>query len=359
MAKILTGSESDIALAGTLLREGEIVAVPTETVYGLAANALLEQSVRAIFAAKNRPFIDPLIVHVASVSAAKDFADISHPFVKKLADAFWPGPMTLVLPKTSRIPDVVTAGEKTVAIRVPAHPLMRKILAAAGVPIAAPSANPFGYVSPTTAQHVQDSLGEKIGWIVDGGVCDCGVESTIVLVADLPRILRPGVITREQIEAVLGVPVASAKGHLEKIADGEKCVSTAEKIGAQLAPGMLKKHYSPRVPVFLFENGTFPQRENFPNAVSPNSRVAVVFQKESSFLESLPVASLLGANPKNVEFFALSKNGDQREVARNIFSTLRKIDSGNFNAVFIEKSLNAGVGIAVNDRISRAAAKRE
>lgn len=341
MAEILTDSENDIACAGALLRAGELVAVPTETVYGLAANAFLEKSVRAIFAAKNRPFIDPLIVHVATFAQAAEIADTSHPFVKKLADAFWPGPLTLILPKTARVPDIVTAGEPTVAVRMPSHPLMKKIIVAAGVPLAAPSANPFGYVSPTSARHVQDSLGEKIGWIVDGGTCDCGVESTIVFVADAPRLLRPGVISREQIEAVLGVPVAPEKGHLEKIADDEK--------SAQLAPGMLKKHYSPRVPVFLFENGTLPSDENFSGTFSDAARVAVVFQREPSVAPRFP---------ENFKIFTLSKNGDQREVARNIFSVLREIDGENFSAAFVEKSPAGGVGEAVNDRLSRAAAKR-
>jgi len=358
MAKILTNSDADISLAGTLLHSGELVAVPTETVYGLAANALLEKSVRAIFAAKNRPFIDPLIVHVPSISAAAELADISHPFVKKLADAFLPGPLTLVLPKTPRVPDVVTAGEPTVAIRVPAHPLMQKILAAAAVPLAAPSANPFGYVSPTTAQHVQKSLGEKIGWIVDGGACDCGVESTIVFVADKPKLLRPGVITREQIEAVLGVPVEFSKGILEKKSDEKKSVPADENVG-QLAPGMLKKHYSPRTPVFLFENDSIPRRDDFPNAFSEDDRVAVIFQKFPPFATYICLVSELGVFPDKLSVSSFSDDGDQREVARNVFSELRKIDAENFAAVFVEKSPAGGIGDAVNDRLSRAAAKRE
>lgn len=333
MAEILTANETDIDRAGTLLRAGELVAVPTETVYGLAANAFCETAVRNIFSAKGRPFIDPLIVHVHSADQVAELADVSHPFFKKLADAFWPGPLTLVLPKKDSVPAIVTAGEPTVAVRMPAHPLMRKILRAAGVPLAAPSANPFGYVSPTTAQHVQDSLGGKIPTIVDGGACACGVESTIVFVADEPRLLRPGVITRENLEVVLGVPVAPAKGHLEKLADDAAA-------GAQLAPGMLKKHYSPRVPVKLFAHGAFPQIER--------AGCAVVFQARKN-------PETLAEFPAGTQCFWLSEDGDAAEVARTVFALLRHLDGENFSSVFIEKAPDCGIGVAVNDRLSRAA----
>ena len=336
MATILTAAQSDITRAGTLLRAGELVAVPTETVYGLAANAFCEDAVRRIFSAKGRPFIDPLIVHVHSLEQAETLADISHPFVKKLAEAFWPGPLTLVLPKKKCVPAIVTAGEPTVAVRMPAHPLMRSILRECGLPLAAPSANPFGYVSPTAAQHVQDSLGERISWILDGGSCDCGVESTIVFVADTPRLLRPGVITREDLERVLGVPVEDSKGHLEKLAE-EKTES------AQLAPGMLKKHYSPRVPVTLFDTGTIPE-------VDTGVPAAVVFQARPDFTVSEKFAG-------STQVFWLSEDGNQAEVARAVFALLRHLDEESFASIFIEKSPDCGIGIAVNDRLSRAAAK--
>ena len=338
MAEMLSSSDADVARAGALLRAGELVAVPTETVYGLAANAFREDSVRAIFAAKERPFFDPLIVHVHSLAQAGTLADVSHPFVGKLAAAFWPGPLTLVLPKKAVVPDVVTAGEPTVAVRMPAHPLMRRILLAADVPLAAPSANPFGYVSPTTAEHVRDSLGGRIGWIVDGGPCVCGVESTIVLVSDSPRLLRPGVITRERLEAALGVPVAPAKGHLEKLADAAE----AESSRARPAPGMLKRHYSPRVPVRLFSGGEVPR--------GVPAGAAVVFQ-------AAPSAEKAAALPADARIFHLSENGDQEEVARAVFSLLRRLDAGNFSEILVEKSPESGVGVAVNDRLSRAAAR--
>lgn len=421
MAKILSDSEIDIARAGALLRAGELVAVPTETVYGLAGDAFSERAVRAIFAAKNRPFFDPLIVHVRSLEQAGTIADISHPFTKKLADAFWPGPLTLVLPKKDCVPEIVTAGAATIAVRAPAHPLMRKILAAAGIPLAAPSANPFGYVSPTCAEHVQESLGRRIGWIVDGGTCSCGVESTIVLVADKPRLLRPGVITREQLERVLGVPVASEKSLLEKSgkksanADAGKSAAKAQKnaaaemknsaagavaktapetaetpfaagaestkIPTPQAPGMLKKHYSPTVPVELFENGAFPKmfvaaptknsaakmknsdtKTKNPTAKALNftatetedlGRVAFVFQSRASRDKAVAAARI----PADATCFLLSESGAQEDVARNVFAMLRRLDNGDFSKVFVEKSPSNGIGVAVNDRLLRAAVR--
>lgn len=323
MAKILTSNDADLALAAGTLKAGGLVAIPTETVYGLAANAFCENAVKQIFAVKARPFIDPLIVHVHSLEQAGTVAQIEHPFVKKLAAAFWPGPLTLVLPKKKNVPDLVTAGEKTVAIRMPAHPVARKILQLADLPLAAPSANQFGYVSPTSARHVQDSLGERLSYIVDGGNCDCGVESTIVFVDDQPKLLRSGVITREQLEDVLGVPVAVGKGLME----------AADEKGL-LAPGMLKRHYSPRTRVLLFEG--------VPAETSGNC--AVVWQKR-------PEKNVCG------NAFWLSENGDQAEVARNVFALLRRLDSMNFERIFVELSPNSGIGVAVNDRLSRAAAK--
>ncbi|MCR5184421.1 MAG: threonylcarbamoyl-AMP synthase [Opitutales bacterium] len=328
MAEILTDSDADLDLAAGTLRAGALVAIPTETVYGLAANAFCEAAVRQIFAVKSRPFIDPLIVHVHSLEQAGTLADISHPFVKRLAEAFWPGPLTLVLPKKKIVPDLVTAGHPTVAIRMPAHPVARKILQRADLPLAAPSANQFGYVSPTTAQHVQDSLGDRLRYIVDGGRCDCGVESAIVLVGDNPVLLRPGVISRERLEACLGVPVALGKGLMETAADK-----------GMLAPGLLKKHYSPRTRVELFEG--VPAEENA-------AGTAVVWQRR-------PADPGAGTLSKNV--FWLSEDGDQTTVARNIFEFLRRLDGMGFSKIYIERSPDGGIGTAVNDRLSRAAAK--
>ncbi|HYP17592.1 MAG TPA: L-threonylcarbamoyladenylate synthase, partial [Opitutus sp.] len=237
-ARTYRGTPRNVALLARALRAGELVAVPTETVYGLAGNALDPAACKNIFRAKGRPADDPLIVHLY---AARQLATIAVPneAAERLARAFWPGPLTLVLPKQPAIPDIVSAGLPTVAVRVPSHPLFRRLLRAAGLPLAAPSANPFGYVSPTTADHVSAGLGSKIRHILDGGPCRIGVESTIVDVRDplKPRLLRPGAIPREALEHVLGRAL------------GTRRKSAAH--GAQVAPGLLARHYSPRTPAVL------------------------------------------------------------------------------------------------------------
>lgn len=334
-AKILEPTPENIALAGSVLRAGTLVAIPTETVYGLAANAFDETALKNIFSTKGRPFIDPLIVHVHSLEQAGTLADISHPAVKKLADKFWPGPLTLVLPKKEIVPGIVTAGEPTVAVRMPSHPTAQEILRAAGVPLAAPSANPFGYVSPTTAQHVLQSLGRRLDFIVNGGACNCGIESTIVLVGDTIRILRLGIITREDLENALknAFPVEIGKGLLEKKAED------ADAASAQIAPGMLKKHYSPRARVSLWQG-------EIPSADSAGGKTALVFQKRPKHFPE---------TAGSVEFFWLSEDGSQSEVARGVFALLRRLDESGFSHILIERSPEDGIGAAVNDRLSRAA----
>ncbi|HWA07830.1 MAG TPA: L-threonylcarbamoyladenylate synthase, partial [Opitutaceae bacterium] len=212
-ARILRGTPRNLARLAAALRRGELVAVPTETVYGLAANALDARACRRIFRAKGRPAHDPLIVHLATTDELAQVA-VPNASALKLARKFWPGPLTMVLPKTSAVPAVVSAGRPSVAVRQPSHPLFRRLLRLSGVPLAAPSANAFGYVSPTTAAHVQAGLGRRIGYILDGGPSAIGLESTIVDLRDprKPRLLRPGAITRAQLERVLGrsVPPATA-----------------------------------------------------------------------------------------------------------------------------------------------------
>mgnify|MGYP003348533482 FL=1 len=205
-ARIVRGTARQLAALAAALRRGEIVGVPTETVYGLAANALDAVACRKIFRAKGRPTTDPLIVHLPS---AHDLAGVAVPNAAayRLAAAFWPGPLTIVLPKRAVVPDIVSAGLPSVAVRVPAHPLFRRLLRLAEVPLAAPSANPFGYVSPTAAEHVRAGLGQKVRVILDGGPCAVGLESTIVDLRDpaKPRLLRPGAVTRAQLERVLEI----------------------------------------------------------------------------------------------------------------------------------------------------------
>src|ERR1051326_8084833 len=232
-ARIYRGSPANLRRLAALLRAGELVAVPTETVYGLAANALDADACRKIFTAKGRPASDPLIVHLANPADLALVAE-TNDASQRLAKKFWPGPLTLVLPKKDSVPAVVSAGLPSVAVRVPAHPLFRRLLKLAGLPLAAPSANPFGYISPTTAAHVQKNLGGKISHILDGGPSKIGLESTIVDLRDPknPRLLRPGAITREQIERALGCAVQ----HKQTAVHSER--------RAQLAPGLLARHYS-------------------------------------------------------------------------------------------------------------------
>lgn len=320
---MLSPAPEDLARAADLLRSGEIVAVPTETVYGLAADALNPVALAKVFAAKGRPLVDPLIVHVADVA---DIARVAHvdPRLTRLA-AFWPGPLTVVLRRLPVVPDLVTAGRDTVAVRVPAHPAFRALLRAAG-PLAAPSANPFGYVSPTLAVHVRDSLGERCPWILDGGPCAHGVESTILDLSEpsRARLLRPGPIPREALESALGSPV-------------EVVVRSTPADQAQLAPGMLERHYSPGTPIRLFARGGEPD--------IPPGRVALL-------LQSRRARAAGGA-----EVFLLSESGDPAEAARALFALLRQLDRRGLDLIVAELAEESGVGVALNDRLRRAAAR--
>jgi L-threonylcarbamoyladenylate synthase len=220
-----------IARAAELLRAGRLVAFPTETVYGLGANALDAEAVKRIFQAKGRPYSSPLIVHVGSIDAARELAADWPDTAEKLARAFWPGPLTIIVPKSASVPDVVTAGLPSVGLRMPAHPVAHALIEAAGVPVAAPSANRFTQLSPTTAEHVRESLGDRVDLILDGGACEVGIESTVISLAGArPRILRPGMISQTLIEGVIG-PV--------------------EVGGGAESPGQHPKHYSPRTRLIL------------------------------------------------------------------------------------------------------------
>lgn len=299
--------------------------MPTETVYGLAANALDAKACARIFRAKGRPATDPLIVHLHS---ARQLADVCTPNVTalRLAAAFWPGPLTLVLPKKAIVPDIVTSGRDSVAVRVPKHLLFRKVLKLAGVPIAAPSANPFGYVSPTTAAHVTHGLGHRIKYVLDGGATTIGLESTIVDLRNekRPRLLRPGAITREQLEAVMGCRVSVV--HKRPARNDHQ---------AQAAPGMLKRHYSPRTPVSLHRRI---------RKIGPASEAFVFFRRPST-----------GADGANV--FWLDETGDTTVVARKLFAVLRHLDGAGFQRLHVELAPGCGLADAINDRLRRAAAR--
>jgi L-threonylcarbamoyladenylate synthase len=314
---------SDLLLAGELIGKGRLVAFPTETVYGLGADALNPAAVARIFEAKGRPRFDPLIVHVNSLQDMEPLVAGFPPMAERLAAEFWPGPLTLVLRKTSRVPDLVTSGLDTVAVRIPRHPIAQKLLDAAGVPIAAPSANRFGRLSPTRAEHVLEQLGEQIDYILDGGPCEVGVESTVVdLTTHPPRLLRPGGVALEVLQAVIG--------ELELI---EQAIARE----TPRAPGMLTKHYAPQTRVLLLDD--FQQL--------PSDR------GECGLLTLAPLSHADEAGFLSVE--SLSESGDLREAATNFFAALRRLDGVGAERIVAVRFPNIGLGRALNDRLQRAA----
>ena len=303
----------DIAQAAAILRAGGLVAFPTETVYGLGANARDAAAVRGIFAAKGRPAHNPLIVHVGDIDLARSVA-VFDARAETLARAFWPGPLTLVLTLRNEagIAPEVTAGQPSVALRMPAHPVARALLSASGMPLAAPSANPSGQVSPTTASHVRDGLSGRVDAIVDGGACPVGLESTIVGLLDGPVLLRPGGLPAEEIEACLG----------------EALERTGASPKQPVAPGQLASHYAPKASVRL------------------NARRARTGEV------------LLGFGPVEGAALNLSPSGDLAEAATNLFSHLRHLDDRGAQAIAISPIPDHGLGLAINDRLRRAAAPR-
>jgi len=323
LPQFLSAAPADLQKAAQLLADGECVALPTETVYGLAADALNEKALAQVFAIKGRPLLDPLIVHVLDIEALKQIAEYDARLEK--ISSFWPGPLTVVLRRKSCVPDLVTAGQETVAVRVPAHPLFREVLRLAQRPLAAPSANPFGYVSPTRAQHVRDSLAERCPWIVDGGACEHGLESTIIDLSspDCVRLLRPGPITLEALREKLGAIEVVTKVANAKI--------------AQSAPGMLERHYSPATSVELFAHGKLP--------VAIEAKSALLLMNRRSNI------------PAGAEVFYLSENDSVVEAAANLFDLLRKLDARGFAKIYAELAEPAGLGLAYNDRLTRAAAR--
>lgn len=329
---ILEATSDNIDYCAGLLQQNEIIGMPTETVYGLAGNALEENSVRKIFQVKGRPLIDPLIVHCLHLKAVELIA-VPNDLVHNLAKAFWPGPLTMIIPKNKSIPDMVTAGLNSVAVRVPRHPIFRSVLERIDFPLAAPSANPFGYVSPTLAEHVQRTLGNKIKVILDGGPCKIGLESTIVDLRDpkIPVILRHGPISSSQISNCLGFPVRTA--------------TTGKSDGktAQSAPGQLTRHYSPKAKVDLLEHGS-TQHEN-PIVPSLNNATALVCNKKPDWYTDQP------------NIYWLSETGNPDEIAHNLFNLIQKLDSQQFQKIGIERVQTEGIGSAINDRLERAAAK--
>lgn len=323
---------ADVDLAAQTLRDGGLVAFGTETVYGLGGNALDPMAVARIFEAKNRPHFDPLIVHIADSKWLPKLATDVSPLARKLIEAFWPGPLTLVLPKTDLVPDLVTSGLPAVAVRMPSHEMARELLARVDLPIAAPSANPFGQLSPTTAQHVAATLGERIDLILDGGPCGVGVESTVLQVTDAePRILRHGGVTQEQIESVLGTAIA-----VGTVPASETAGSADDSETATPSPGMLPQHYAPRTPLALAQDVDLEQ-----------------LQQSGRRLGALALSSL----DTSLKFEAeeiLSPDGDLTVAAARFFAALRQLDAADLDQIIAWPFPDEGLGRALNDRLRRA-----
>lgn len=337
------------------LRAGGLVAFPTETVYGLGAHALDRAAVRRVFEAKGRPSTDPLIVHVASVAAIEPLVTNMPDVARTLAARFWPGPLTLVLPRSPAVPDEVTAGLATVAIRVPAHPVAHALLELAAVPVAAPSANLFSRPSPTTAAHVLDDLSGRIDIVVDGGPTTHGIESTVVdLTSGTPAILRPGAITIEMLRQVvpdIAAGPAEAGHH-------EAGPTTAGHHGAMPSPGLLEKHYSPRAPMTLYEG---------PGAVAmivADARMARNRGKRVGILAAdedrrkLAQAGGVEGGPP-VKIVALGSAEDLEAVAAHLYAGLRELDAAGVDLILARAfPARGGLGVAIQDRLRRAAGNR-
>ena len=335
---------SAIEEAAEALKAGKLVAFPTETVYGLGANALDENAVKKIFAAKERPPTDPLIVHIAHIGQVTQCASAFPAAARKLALSFWAGPLTLILPKKPSISDLVTAGLPNVALRAPAHRVARALMEMAGVPIAAPSANRFSRPSPTTAQHVIDDLDGRVDLILDGGPADIGLESTIVdFTVDPPVVRRPGGITYEQVHSLVpNVVLGSGEGDASE---------------AQVAPGQLKRHYAPKAELTLYEGdpGRVVERigADVRTAVAKGAKVGVLAPEED--LKALAPILASTASAGKVEVRPYGSRKDLERAGRELFAALRDLDATGVGVIFAVSIGPDGLGLAIRDRLSRAA----
>jgi L-threonylcarbamoyladenylate synthase len=332
MPRIVIANEKSIIEAADLIKSGEIVVLPTETVYGIGANALDNSAVAKIFKAKNRPQFNPLIIHVSDVSKAEEFVEVDAR-AKKIANAFWPGPLTLILPKreNSGVSDLVSAGLETLAVRVPAHKIMRAVMMAAEVPIAAPSANASGEPSATTPKHAAESLGDNAPYILAAGSCDVGLESTVLdLSGEEAVILRPGAITAEDLKDYLGDV---------EIDDGAYSSNNSRP----KSPGQLLKHYAPSIPVRL-------------NVIDVEDGEVLLAFGSTKFM-----GIKSGGDVKNLpeeSFKNLSEEGDLNEAASNLFMMLRDLDRPKHKGIAVMNIPETGLGVAINDRLRRAAQGR-
>lgn len=334
MIPVLPPTPENLRLAAERLAGGELVAFPTETVYGLGAHALRPEACARIFEAKRRPFFDPLIVHVGEAAQAARLCARVDARARLLMERFWPGPLTLVLPKAAAVPDLVTSGLPTVAVRMPDHPVALGLLRAAGFPVAAPSANPFGRLSPTAASHVASHFEDGIACILDGGPCAVGVESTILsLEGETPVILRSGGLPKEDLESVIG-PVALAASPSGSGADP----------GRPLAPGQLPSHYAPRTPLRVLPGPAPADPRDLPAGLpgAADRRVGLLAWK--------------APQPGYAAVEILSPRGDLREAAAALFAALHRLDTRGLDLLLAEPVPETGLGLAIMDRLRKAAA---
>ena len=330
MARILKATEENFSLCKEALNNSQVISVPTETVYGLAGNALDETALHSIFKIKGRPLFNPLIIHTYCSKSAEKYAFFNSLAVL-LTEKFWPGPLTIILPKKEIVPSLVTANLDSVAIRCPKNQTFLELLKRLSYPLAAPSANPFGYVSPTSAEHVNFSLGDKIKYILDGDNCEIGLESTIVDIRnpDKPKILRPGPISKEQLEECTGIEFKVT------------CNNSTKELRA---PGMCKSHYSPITPLQIISKNELLQLVTSNN----DHKVAFILQKR-------PGKSL---HQKLSNVYWLSEIADELQIAQNFYHLLRKTDTMNYKKIYIEEiNIDLGYGPALKDRMTKAANK--
>lgn len=328
---LVDASKQNIEQAARLLKAGQLVAIPTETVYGLAANALDNTAVRAIFKAKGRPQDNPLISHIASMDMMTQVVCEISPAAHQLAQQFWPGPLTMILPKAEGVADAVCAGLQTASVRMPSHPVALAVIKAAGVPLAAPSANLSGSPSPTTAQDVFADLKDRIPMILDGGSCDVGVESTVIsLVQETPMLLRPGYITKEQLEQALQCEILMSDAVLHALQKDEVAAS----------PGMKYKHYAPKAHITIVQ-GSFAAYQKY---VKDKDAFCLCFEEDACKLQ----------NPCVV----YGSEKDANSQANRLFSALRELDARGAKYVYARCPKQEGVALAVYNRLLRAAAYR-
>lgn len=311
----------DVERAAAILRKGGLVAFPTETVYGLGGHALDAKVVARIFEVKDRPHFDPIIVHVPDVNRLKPLVSRFSAEARRLGEMFWPGPLTLVLPKSAAVPDLATSGLPTVAVRIPNHPMALELLEKSDLPLAAPSANLFGHLSPTRAEDVACQLGDKIDYILDGGPCGVGIESTVLQLDGLPCLLRPGGLPVEEIESAIG-PVSISAGSARSPTQGRP------------SPGMLSRHYAPQTPLVI--EAAFKSQ-------SPTQRIGLLTLGPVEGTEQFAAVEVLSAT------------GDLSEAAANFFAALRRLDEVQLDRIVAVPFPEEGLGRALNDRLRRAA----